>query len=300
MTDEIKRIVLVGPDSKDCFPKTYGSLVQNANGDTLENVEAGAQVNKIEKVKIGDAEQTINTSTKTVTLDVYTKSQTDSAISTAVAGKANSADVYLKTETYSKTELDGKLSSAYKAAGSAANVAGLGALDAAHEGFVYNMTAQFTTTADFVEGAGKKHPAGTNVAIVNVGNAETPSYKYDVLAGFVDTSDYDTHIADSDIHVTAAQKTDWSEKQDAIADLDTIRSGAAAGATAVQPAAISDMATKTWVGNQGFLTQHQDISGKADKATTLAGYGITDAYTTSAADAKFLTIANGLSYRELA
>ena len=26
------------------------------------------------------------------------------------------------------------------------------------------------------------------------------------------------------------------------------------------------------------LTQHQDISGKADKATTLAGYGITDAY----------------------
>ena len=28
-----------------------------------------------------------------------------------------------------------------------------------------------------------------------------------------------------------------------------------------------------------FLTEHQDISGKADKATTLAGYGITDAYT---------------------
>lgn len=29
----------------------------------------------------------------------------------------------------------------------------------------------------------------------------------------------------------------------------------------------------------GYLTAHQDISGKADKATTLAGYGITDAYT---------------------
>lgn len=26
-----------------------------------------------------------------------------------------------------------------------------------------------------------------------------------------------------------------------------------------------------------FLQEHQDISGKADKATTLAGYGITDA-----------------------
>uniref|UniRef100_UPI0025EA9482 hypothetical protein n=1 Tax=Anaerovibrio sp. TaxID=1872532 RepID=UPI0025EA9482 len=28
-----------------------------------------------------------------------------------------------------------------------------------------------------------------------------------------------------------------------------------------------------------YLTEHQDVSGKADKATTLEGYGITDAYT---------------------
>jgi hypothetical protein len=32
------------------------------------------------------------------------------------------------------------------------------------------------------------------------------------------------------------------------------------------------------------LTEHQDISGKADKATTLAGYGITDAYTKTETD----------------
>lgn len=54
-------------------------------------------------------------------------------------------------------------------------------------------------------------------------------------------------------------------KQDKIDDLATIRSGAEKGATAVQPSAISDMATKTWVGNQGYLTAHQDISGKQDK-----------------------------------
>jgi hypothetical protein len=40
---------------------------------------------------------------------------------------------------------------------------------------------------------------------------------------------------------------------------------------------LSGYATETWVGQQGYLTQHQDITGKADKATTLAGYGITDA-----------------------
>ena len=49
-----------------------------------------------------------------------------------------------------------------------------------------NVTDQFTTTADFVEGEGAKHPAGTNVAVVQTGEA----YQYDVLAGFVDLSGY--------------------------------------------------------------------------------------------------------------
>lgn len=40
-------------------------------------------------------------------------------------------------------------------------------------GFVYNVTDDFTTTADFIEGAGKKYPAGTNVVIVD---ASTTSY----------------------------------------------------------------------------------------------------------------------------
>ena len=36
--------------------------------------------------------------------------------------------------------------------------------------------------------------------------------------------------------------------------------------------------------DSGYLTEHQDISGKADKATTLEGYGITDAYTADEVD----------------
>jgi len=40
-------------------------------------------------------------------------------------------------------------------------------------GYVYNVTDDFTTTADFIEGAGKKYPAGTNVVIVD---ASTTSY----------------------------------------------------------------------------------------------------------------------------
>lgn len=46
--------------------------------------------------------------------------------------------------------------------------------------------------------------------------------------------------------VSDAEKQSWNAKQDIISDLDEIRSGAALGATAIQ--------------------EHQDISGKADKA----------------------------------
>lgn len=58
--------------------------------------------------------------------------------------------------------------------------------------------------------------------------------------------------------------TTLSTKQDVISDLATIRSGATAGATAVQP---GDLATVATTG------QYSDLSGKP---TTLAGYGITD------------------------
>ena len=68
-----------------------------------------------------------------------------------------------------------------------------------------------------------------------------------------DKSAYDAHVADGTIHVTAADKTAWDGKQDAIGDLNTIRSGASAGATAVQP---GDLATVATTGN------YSDLNGK--------------------------------------
>ena len=47
---------------------------------------------------------------------------------------------------------------------------------------------------------------------------------------------------------------------------------------------VDDMATQTWVNSQAYLQSHQDISGKADSATTLAGYAISDAYTKTQTD----------------
>lgn len=58
-------------------------------------------------------------------------------------------------------------------------------------------------------------------------------------------TNYNTHLANTNIHVTSAQKSTWDAKQDAISDLATIRSGAAAGATALQPSDVIDNVTST-------------------------------------------------------
>ncbi len=87
---------------------------------------------------------------------------------------------------YTKQEVDSKIGTIYKPAGSV-NFSELPTADEAHLGFVYNINDEFTTTEDFIDGVGKKYPASTNVVIVT-NNSE--DYKYDVLSGFIDTSEF--------------------------------------------------------------------------------------------------------------
>ena len=125
------------------------------------------------------------------TLDGYgiTNAYTKTEIDTELNGKADNATTlngYGITDAYTKAEVDAKISSAYKVKGSktAAEITSA-LLVAANEGGVYNVSEEFTTTADFVEGAGKVYPAGTNVVVADAGGG---SYKFDVLSGFVDVS----------------------------------------------------------------------------------------------------------------
>ena len=121
---------------------------------------------------------TLNEQMTTVQGDITT-------INSTLADKANSADVYTKQQTEDK--ISAAISSVYKPAGST-TFAALPAPAANVLGNVYNVTDAFTTTDQFVEGAGKSYPAGTNVAVVLVGE----DYKYDVLSGMVDLSNYST------------------------------------------------------------------------------------------------------------
>ena len=116
--------------------------------------------------------------------------------------KKDLADNY-DTSTEVDEKIAAKISSTYKAAGSVA-FAALPALAAAIEGNVYNISDEFTTTDDFVEAAGTKYPAGTNIVCIKVGEA----YKWDVLAGFVDLSAYETAEAAGAKYATKTELTD--------------------------------------------------------------------------------------------
>ena len=190
-----------------------------ARVDTLENV--GSQANVLEGVKVNGTALAI--ANKMVDILIATGSKNGSisvnGADVAIKGlaalafkaKATTLDGYGITNAYTKDEINAKISAVYKPAGAVA-FAELPSLSESILGNVYNVTDAFTTTANFVEGAGNKYPKGTNVVVVKVGDA----YKYDVLAGFVDLSGYVEKEAGkglSDENFTAALK----DKLDGIA-----------------------------------------------------------------------------------
>jgi len=138
----------------------------------LAGIASGAQVNTIESIKSGST--------------VFTP---DANKAVDIQGVNNLTNYYTISNTYNKTEINAMVSSVYKPAGSVA-FANLPTLSASVLGNVYNVTDAFTTTNDFVEGAGKSYPANTNVVVVNTGTSASPVYKFDVLSGFVDLSGY--------------------------------------------------------------------------------------------------------------
>ena len=94
-----------------------------------------------------------------------------------------------------RAAIDAAVSSAYHAAGTK-TVAQLtdSLLIAENEGCVYNVTDSGTTTPYFVDGAGHPINAGDNVGVCDVGGGV---YRFDLLSGFVDLSNYLTKTGDA-------------------------------------------------------------------------------------------------------
>lgn len=179
-----------------------------ASGDLTEDVqELQGKVSALES-SVGTKEEESSITASNLWAAIEEVKAAYESADTAINNKFN--NYYTKTEADSKIAT--AISSTYKPAGSTM-FSFLPSAGADQEGKVYNIIDEFTTTEDFVEGAGNQYPAGTNIVCIDSDDAGT--YKWDVLAGFVDLSEYETT---SDVTTKLAQKVDKVEGSSLVED----------------------------------------------------------------------------------
>lgn len=198
---------------------------------------------------------------------VYTTSQVDTKVSdlnTAIGKKANSATTlagYGITDAYTKSEVDTKVSSVYKYKGSVASES--------------NLPTSGMVTGDVYD----IQDTGMNVAWNGT--------KWDKLGMSVDLTPYLTKDSASKTYATITAMNEGLATKASTANVyskteidnkvTTINNNVSAKANS------ADVYTKTEIDGK-VTTLNNSINGKAAKATTLSGYGITNAYTKTETD----------------
>ena len=191
LTDELKQKILDAGDSS--FDGQYTSLTgkpQIEGHELASGNNTAASLGLATPTDISTATADMATQTWVNGQGFATTSAVTSQITTATADMATKAWVGEQgyaTTTNVNALISAAVSGAYKAKGSSA-FASLPALESATVGDVYNVTDAFVTTADFVESAGGSYGAGTNIVCVDSDGAGTK--KWDVLAGFVNLTEY--------------------------------------------------------------------------------------------------------------
>lgn len=132
------------------------------------------------------------TSTNPVQNKVIAAALNQKADSTNIPTKVSQLtnDSGFQTASQVERAINGHLSSVYKAGGSVSSISDLPTPSLEYLGYVYDVETAFTTTAQFVEGAGVDYPAGTDVAIVAVEIGGVMDFRFDAMSGFVDLSGY--------------------------------------------------------------------------------------------------------------
>lgn len=113
------------------------------------------------------------------------ENKSTATIKSEFTGAVASGNTGFVTGDAVNTAISSAIASTYVAKGSV-TFNNLPSLASASVGWVYDVSDSFTTTSDFVEGAGHTYPAGTNVVCISVSSSK----KWDVLTGMVDLSGY--------------------------------------------------------------------------------------------------------------
>ena len=280
MTD--KNVQLKDSSGNNLFPKTKGSVVLNDSGANLGGVEAGAQVNKIETIKLNGTTLAINN--KAVNIVVADAEYTLTKAATADTGMSATYQLFK----------DGT------AIGDKINIA--------KDMVVESGEVKTVTTADTPVTGYKVGDKYIDLVIAN----KTNSHLYILVSDLVDVYTAGNGIIISgnavsiDTSVVATQSdiatinTALSGKQNTLSS--TNKLDPAYIATDANNRFVTDTEKSGWSGKQAAITSSNKLSsdlvddtnkthlfvsaaekttwnGKADAATTLSGYGITDGVT---------------------
>lgn len=191
--------------------ETGKSLINVTDITKLAGIAEGAQVNVIEEiqvngVKVEPTEKTVNITglatdaslnaavERIATIegkeagwnDKYTQAATDALLN----AKANAADVYAKTEVYTKSEVDGKIAEIHKWSYSIVNE--VPTTETAEEFVIYLVKDEHNDYKEYIK--------------VNTGSTEAPAYVIEQLGDFhVDLSNYYTK---DEVNTELAKKQD--------------------------------------------------------------------------------------------
>ena len=242
MTD--KNIQIKDLDGNLLFPKTKAAIVINNSNENLGTVEAGAQVNKIEKIKLNGTELSIVNKEVNVAI-----THPEYSIAKATTADEGYAATYQLTKdgvaigTKINITKDKYIGTPELKTCTTANspITGLAVGDKYLEFPITNSNEkQYLSVADLYN----VYVAGTGIEF----NGKTIKIDETVVAKKSDLSSYVT------------------------------TTGTAAKATAD---ASGNVITSTYATKTELSSLTTTVNGKAAKATTLAGYGITDAVSTT-------------------
>ena len=191
LTDDLKEKILNAGDSS--FDGQYTSLTGKPSIEGHELVsgnQTAASLGLATPSDISTATADMATQTWVTEKGYQTSTQVQQAITTATTDMAT--QTWVTSQNYATTSnvnnlINQAVSTVYTPKGSLVDISTLTTLATSGKvGDVYNISSEFTTTNVFIEGIGKKYPAGTNIVLVEVEDEK----KWDVLAGSVDLSAY--------------------------------------------------------------------------------------------------------------
>jgi hypothetical protein len=161
-----------------------GIPIEDLSADIQETL--GLAESAVQSVKIGSNGTELNVDSSVVIPLASTNTAGAVKLKNSIGSSETSNDT-AATPKAVRDAIDTAVASAYHHAGTK-TVAQLTSslLVSENEGNVYNITDSGETTSDFIEGAGKPIRVGDNVGVCKVGN----EYKFDLLSGFVDLSNY--------------------------------------------------------------------------------------------------------------